>query len=285
MKFLTIGSDPEFFVLDPKGKPFPATLFAKGTKDKPIPIKSLGKGFFEQRDNLSFEGNIPPCTTKEEFITNMHKLRNCFMQKVQSKGYSLSPNGVDYFADRYLNTAEGMEFGCSKVISAWDSIPTYYNHRATPVLTNCKFRVAGFHIHIGHDSTIQDLKKEQIDLLIARLFDLFLSIPAQIIKPEPERIKTYGMWGMIRVKRYGVECRTLSSYFTQEKWLPWVWDQLMKIELFINTATKKDLISLIQYRYFISSDIPSIEGRFKNLLSNFSNINMLSLFTETKKYL
>jgi hypothetical protein len=273
MKFITIGSDPEFFVLDPAGKPYPATNFAIGTKDNPSPIVN---GFFEQRDNLSFEGNIPPAKTKEEFITSMLFLRNYFQSKVEKFGYSLSPNGVEYFQRRFLTLPEANEFGCSSVISSWDSNILGRCERLTPVLGHLKFRVSGFHIHIGYEEDINN--KCISDILIGRLFDLFLTIPSHNIKPEPERIQTYGQYGMIRSKSYGVECRTLSTFFTQEVHLGWVWDQVMKIEQFINESSRKDLGCLVEYKEFVNPT--NIKKVFIRIFDKFSNKTVLSKFNE-----
>lgn len=283
IKFITIGSDPEFFVLDPQGNPYPATLFAKGNKNNPSPIESLGKGFFEQRDNLSFEGNIPQSSTKDEFITNISKLRQYFINKVSEFDYSLSNNGVEYFAKRYLDTPEGQEFGCSEVVSSWDSTNRKLISRPTPKLHNVKYRVSGFHIHIGYDNFIFD-NKIATDILIGRLFDLFVTIPSQIIKPEPERIQSYGKYGMIRIKHYGVECRTLSTFFTQESKLSWVWDQVMKIEQFINSTYNADLMMIIDKAYITGND-KQIKRIFKSIINNFNDTKTIENFNEIKELL
>lgn len=280
----TLGSDPEFFVLDPKNKPYPATNFAEGTKENPKNIKQLGSGFFEQRDNVSFEGNIPPCYNKEAFVKNMLLLRNYFSEKVGKFGYSLSDNGVEYFDKRFLALPEAQEFGCSSVISAWDSSKTYSSKRPTPNLSRYKFRVSGFHIHIGYELLTNRFSTSEMKLLVVRLFDLFLSLPSQIIKPEPERIQTYGHWGMFRDKPYGVECRTLSSYFSTEKYLPWVWDQIVKIETFINTAKEQDLKILVQYPHIVGNTNTGLEDVFRFLFGKFSSRDCLNSFEEIKRF-
>jgi len=282
IKFITIGSDPEFFVLDPKGNPYPAVKFTVGTKDNPVPIEGA-PGFYEQRDNLSFEGNVPPVKTKEEFIKNVTILRNWFITKISIFGYSLSPNGVEYFAKRYLNLPEGQEFGCSTVISSWHSKIDEFEIRPTPILKNSKFRVSGFHIHIGYiNSPYED--KRNTDILIGRLFDIFLTIPSHIIKFEPERLATYGKYGMIRSKSYGVECRTISTYFTQKNYLGWVWDQLMKIEKFIQKASKSDLDKIISESHLVDGPYIIIDRTLTKIFNNFENKKILKDFEETKKY-
>jgi len=280
MKIVTVGSDPEFFVLDRKGKAYPATPFAVGTKEHPEPILSLGPGFFEQRDNLSFEGNIPPAHTKEEFIKYVTALREYFINKVAKFGCGISSNGVEYFPKRMLITPEGSEFGCSSVVSAWDSSQGNRIMRPTPMLSGFMYRVSGFHIHIG-------IKKEDKDpalswdILLGRLFDIFLTMPSHKIKDEPERLLTYGKYGMIRSKIYGVECRTLSTFFTQPIWLGWVWDQLMKMESFIALCSENDLRQMIVSRYFVT-DQSSIVTALSDIFSEFENKEILNQFDETK---
>jgi len=281
IKFKTIGSDPEFFVLDPKGAPYPATPFSTGTKEFPCPITDL-PGYYEQRDNLSFEGNIPPASTKEEFINNVTTLRDYFSGKVAKYDYSLSPNGVEYFDRRFRKSPEGMEFGCSTVIDSWmsKSSSNHLQERPTPVLGDVEYRVAGFHIHIGYDpTTIVN------DLAIARMFDLFLTIPSQRIKPEPERIMSYGKYGMIRKKDYGVECRTLSSYFTQKNYLPWIWDQLFKLENFLNQCDPYDLVLISRDQQYVGTTENSIVKIFNNIFNRFKNKKILTNFEETNEIL
>jgi hypothetical protein len=284
MKFITIGADPEFFVLDPKGKPYPATLFANGSKENPILIEELGNGFYEQRDNLSFEGNIPPANCRGDFRINMTFLRSYFEHKVAKFGYSLSPNGVEYFERRYLHTPEGMEFGCSSVVSSWDSTSNRIQSRPTPNLAKVKYRVAGFHIHIGVSTASHAFKEHNtLAVVIGRLFDLFLTMPSQILKPEPERIHSYGKYGMIRVKEYGVECRTLSSYFTQTDQLGWVWDQLMKLEEFMTITNHEDLLKIATQAYYVGDTNDSISRVFRGIFEQFTNKEVLLKFKETKE--
>ena len=277
MKFKTIGSDPEFFVLDDKGVAYPATPFAKGSKENP---SSIGDGFFEQQDNLSFEGNVPPSETKEEFIFNITKLKQYFADKVSKFNYSISNNGVEYFSKRYLMLPEAGDFGCSNVVSSWDSSTSGIIERPTPSLADYKFRVSGFHIHIGY-SYSKNIPKHLMDIIIGRLFDLFLTLPCELIHFERERVNTYGAYGIIRSKDYGVECRALSTFFTQPKYLPFVWDQLMKIEKFINNTSEKDLTSLVNRSMMIFSK-DRLLMRFQDIFSKFRDKEVLQLFNETK---
>ena len=215
----------------------------------------------------------------------MTHIRNYFADKVKKHGYSLSSNGVEYFEKRYLSLLEAQEFGCSSVVSSWDSCKDVINFRPTPVLAKSSFRVSGFHIHIGYTQPVKGFGiKANTDILIGRLFDLFLTVPSHTIKSEPERLVTYGKYGMIRCKSYGVECRTLSTFFTQEQYLPWIWDQLMKIELFINSCTVEDLSNIIQYAHLVQGPIVMVDKVFSEIFSHFNNKDVFNLFDETKKY-
>lgn len=276
----TVGSDPEFFVLDKQGNPYPATPFAEGSKDFPKPIAKLGIGFFEQRDNLSFEGNIPVCYDEKSFINNITLLRDYFQSKVEKHGYSISPNGVERFPKRMLNTPEGMEFGCSSVISIWDSNYNNLISLPTPSLKSVNYRVSGFHIHLGLFNCYP-LSRTLYSIIVARLFDLFLTLPSHKIKDEPERLLSYGKYGMVRLKDYGVECRTLSTFFTQKEYLPWVWDQIKKIERFISYIDEEDLPKLSQNAHLVSTSI-DLENAFSDIFSSFKNKECLSKFDETK---
>jgi len=282
MRIITLGSDPEFFVLDKTGKPYPATPFAIGSKEHPIPIPELGQGFYEQQDNLSFEGNIPPCYTKQEFVKNVTLLRNYFLSKVLKYGYSISPNGIERFPKRMLKTKQGMEFGCSSVVSSWDSSgTTNIISVPTPNLKDVDYRVSGFHIHLGLECFYSKPRSNLYSLIIGRLFDLFLTLPSHKIKDEPERMLSYGKFGMIRIKSYGVECRTLSSFFTQEEYLSWVWDQVKKMENFINYINEEDLKKIVKNAHVVSSAL-DVENAFSDIFSTFKDTSFLSKFDETK---
>lgn len=282
MKIVTLGADPEFFVLDDKGKPYPAVPFTTGTKDNPIPIKELGEGFFEQRDNLSLEGNVPPAYSKEEFIYNITALREFFLKRVAEFGYSISPSGIEHFPQRMLNIPEANEFGCSNVTSSWDSNEKSFFELRTPSLSHVKYRLSGFHVHIGIELTEEEKQYPFYwSILIGRLFDIFLTLPSHNIRNEPERLLTYGKYGMIRSKSYGVECRTLSSFFTQKEYLPWVWDQIMKIQDFINMCSKNDLINFTKYGYVVHSYY-SILKVLGDMLFSIENKSILTQFDETK---
>ena len=69
----TIGTDPEFFLQSQETQEFvPASMFfLEHNKDNP---KDFGGGFGVLRDNVMVEFNVPPASSKEEFISNLNKV-------------------------------------------------------------------------------------------------------------------------------------------------------------------------------------------------------------------
>lgn len=64
------------------------------------------------------------------------------------------------------------------------------------------------HIHIGYDNP-----DEETNLAIIKTLDLFLGIPSIILDKDTKRRELYGKAGCFRHKKYGVEYRTLSSFW------------------------------------------------------------------------
>ena len=245
-----MGSDPEFFIVSEDNTPISAVLIAEGTKEEP---KDIGDGFFVQRDNLALEGNIPPAKTKEEFISSMKHLKKYFNDKLDIFGARITNIGEAEFPEYIAMTPEGQEFGCSQIIYGWHN--NYYdipnileiNSADTPSLADSNVRTAGFHVHIGYEILENDHKftKMMVDTIIAKLFDLFLILPSQCMIKEPYRNSTYGLLGNYRSKPYGIECRALSSYFTDDKFLGWVWESVEDIFTYFNTLTEDDIRALL----------------------------------------
>ena len=72
------------------------------------------------------------------------------------------------------------------------------------------------HLHIDVEHQLQ---KQLIQLL-----DFTLAIPGLLLEPDNERKKLYGKAGAYRDNNKWVEYRVLSSWFQQEKYLDFVWN-------------------------------------------------------------
>ncbi len=229
IKIISIGSDPEFFIKNEKGF-LPSTMFVMGTKEIP---EEMGDRFALLKDNLSIEGNIPASYSKEEFINNIEflkKLINIVIENSPVPDAKIEYTDSAKFKKGYLLSEDGMTFGCSNYEDAWD-IKTVQ----TPVLLNLNTRQIGFHIHIGYEIP-EDSKysKQQLNIAITRAFDALISYQSDKVHYSEIRRKYYGKLGSYRDKPYGVECRSLGGFFTQKKYLGWIYDQVMNIEEFVN---------------------------------------------------
>jgi hypothetical protein len=83
-------------------------------------------------------------------------------------------------------------------------------------------RSSGLHVHCGY----QDPEIDR-SLRLVLYFDAFLGLPSIIIDKDDKRRTLYGKAGCFRLCKYGVEYRTLSSYFMKdEEHLRWVFIQV-----------------------------------------------------------
>lgn len=115
-KNITIGADPEFFIVDKRGEAFPATSLFNGTKDSP---ENVGGGFALVKDNVLIEGNIPPANNEEEYIHNMKTLKAMINEVLEIAGLELHAADSMTYKPRFLKHPEAMEFGCSAFKNAW----------------------------------------------------------------------------------------------------------------------------------------------------------------------
>lgn len=222
IKFNKIGSDPEFFLVDKEGNPVPSFLFIEGSKHDP---QVMEPGFSVLRDNLLAEGNIPPVDNKEEFIDNMKTLKRIINILASSGDAKITYADIMKYHPMWINTPDGQEFGCSMYMNAWTG-----KEVQTPMLEG-DTRSAGMHIHISYDIVDKNcgINKTEFNRLIAKAMDYFVGIPSDQIFYSGERRKFYGALGSYRNTNYGgVEYRSLGGFFTQDKYLGWIYDQTMK---------------------------------------------------------
>lgn len=233
IKFKTIGSDPEFGIIDGNNNPLPSFIFFDGTKDKP---KKMGGDFAILKDNLLVEGNIPACETKEEFVDAMKFLKDLIQIPLTTENLKVASEDILEYNEMWINTPDGQEFGCSKFKAAYRK-----RELDTPILNGLK-RPIGFHIHIGYEVLDKSFNRKELNNLIAKAMDLFVGMPSDEIKYTPERRANYGALGSYRDTSYGMEYRSLGGYFTQDKYLPWVYEQTVKAIEFCGIEKNLELL-------------------------------------------
>lgn len=222
----TIGSDPECFLYSPnKDKYVPAVGLIPGTKDNPHPITD--KGHFIQIDNVAAEFNIPACKSEDEFVKEILFVKNHLQKEVlKDTDLILRCIGSAYFNEEDLQSDEAKLFGCEADYNAW----TFEQNKIDKSKVNPCLRSAGFHIHLGYDNPDME-----VSIAFAQAFDLFVGVPSILLDPDTDRRQLYGKAGAYRFKKFGIECRMLSSFFLEtEDLIRWVYQQVIKAINFVN---------------------------------------------------
>lgn len=216
MEKITIGADPEGWLYSKSKKEFiPIIGLLGGTKQKPLIITEEGHAV--QEDNCSWEFNIPPVTTFEDF-RDACNLCLQHIQEIVGDDFVLVQKPSTTFDPKYLKTKKATEIGCSA-----DECAYTYRTLPAPVLTS-NVRFAGGHIHIGWENpTWLD------SLTLLYWLDLYLGVPFTLIDCDNNRKEVYGNAGRHRQKDYGVEYRVLSNlWLADERLMKFMWDQLFK---------------------------------------------------------
>jgi len=246
---VTIGSDPEFFVVEPtitgNRKVVPAYNVMPGTKYNPV---DFGNGFKTLTDNILAEGNIPPAKTAEEFVNNMKNLKNIIYDNFLS-GLDMGLLSLDSASLSYsdLEDPRATEFGCAPYYDAWANKTIRLRD-----LDKTEKRSAGFHIHVGYTYE-GTFKKKLVNIALTRAFDFFVIKWANKVHYDEFREQYYGGFGKMRNTSYGVEFRSLGGYFTKDEFLETVYNKTMNVLEYCNTddniqkllkLTKEDLLTV-----------------------------------------
>ena len=216
---ITVGSDPEFFIYK-NNVPVSSIGIINGDKHMPDEVEP---GYGVLKDNVLIEGNLPPAKTKEEFITNFKNLKRIMSDILEIGGYKLVSADSAEFSKKQLQHPDAKLFGCAPFINAWTM-----GMKSPADLGKMPFRVAGFHWHFGYNYD-GDLASDYLALYLTRAFDYFVVYPSRQIYDDPIRSKYYGDYGNFRITSYGFEARSLGGYFTDDKYLDWLFNQSMKV--------------------------------------------------------
>jgi len=218
-KQFLVGADPECFVVNKKtGEVVDAIPFIPGYKDNPYWITGLGDGYAIQTDNILAEFNIPACRTREEFVSSIRSMKGVITGYLlaQDKNLGILCAATQDVDEKYLQSDQARLFGCEPDYCVY----TMEENSAPGVPKG--YRTAGFHIHCSiEDSFIDNVRSCKA----IKFLDLFLGIPSVIIDTDPRRRGVYGKAGAMRLKVYGPEYRTPSSYMLNDEFLGYMYDQ------------------------------------------------------------
>lgn len=220
VKNVTIGADPELFLINKKtGKVVSSIGIIPGEKGAPYRSDDMPKGYGLEIDNILAEFNIPPVTTKEDFVTAITYMKNYIKKYIKSKNPDLDilcTASMEVDEDQ-LQSSEAKLFGCSVDYNV-------YTQQANPKPKGeqTNLRSAGFHIHCGYSNY-----NVETSLNLIKYLDMYLGVPSVLKDPDTKRRSLYGKAGCFRLTPYGFEYRVLSSYFLRDtKILKWVWSRV-----------------------------------------------------------
>lgn len=228
---ITIGSDPELFIWNKRTNKVVSSIgIIPGEKGDAYVPEGFREGFGLQIDNILGEFNIPPVTTREEFISCIEIMKDYIHDHVSKidPDLTIKCSASELVDEDQLQSDEAKLFGCS---------PDYnvYTRSANdaPEGARTNLRTTGCHIHIGYPKPSISRSEQLI-----KYMDMYLGIPSVIKDPDVRRRELYGKAGCFRLTSYGVEYRVISGVFIKDKeHMGFVWDQTQKaIKAWIENA-------------------------------------------------
>lgn len=212
---LTLGCDPELFLIDIEGKLRASCGLIGGTKEQPDPLP-IGEGYAVQEDNVAIEFNIPPAASAKAFVESVGKTLDFLAFHVDTLyGFRLSNLSAASFPEEELIAPGALTFGCDPDYNAWTG-----KRNPRPKAEDKNLRSCGGHIHIGGYPNF--VRPESV----IQCMDIFAGVPSVLMDNGEERKKLYGKRGAFRAKSYGCEYRVMSNFwvFTPEL-RAWAWEQ------------------------------------------------------------
>lgn len=232
-KNITLGSDPEFFISDKKGKLISSIGLINGTKDSPQLLPFLGEGFAIQTDNVLGEFNIPATNDPHEAMISIAIMKAYVSGFLADKGLLPKYMASGVYKKNQLNSYEAKLFGCSVDYNAWTE-----NENPRPEGDATSLRSAGCHFHFGYeDPTIENT------INVIKALDLFLGVPSVVLDPDTDRRKLYGKAGAFRPTKFGGEYRSMSGYFISSNELTeWCFKQVIAAMEYLNEFGVSEII-------------------------------------------
>lgn len=212
MNSLTLGCDPEVFIVSADGTPISSIGRFGGTKAMPMPID--GEGNAIQEDNVAVEFNTPPCKSADDYIKHIRKNLAFIEERAAEQGLKVLVTPSLTFSDAELEHPDAQTFGCEPDFNAYQGGAV--NPR--PHADDPNLRSAGGHIHVQIDDKDMDI------LTVVKAMDVFVTLPLMRHDKDNRRRELYGKPGAYRKKSYGVEYRTPSNvWITSDDLIRMVW--------------------------------------------------------------
>lgn len=207
---ILFGADPELALQNAKGEAIGAWTVTKGVKDQHEPWPGPVEGMNVHADGVALEFNFKPVNRTEFRKVVSAALRSVsdYVNKSGIQCYQL-PEIENFSAETLMHPLTNT-IGCDPDFCAYDENPD--NPRTcdfNPLAT--KKRFFGGHIHVGYD-------KEMIPpWALVRVIEVLNYLPFLNKDDQKDRRKYYGLGGLFRPKSYGVEYRTPSNFWLQDR--------------------------------------------------------------------
>lgn len=198
---ITIGSDPEFFIVDKFGNFVTPKYVTRGTKDSP---QDYDKGVIHQ-DASAVEFSIQPASTAEEFSSYIQEALDTILI---NPFFEMYPYTAIRLSDEDIKSDESLsEIGCEPDFK-------FINGKLVKrslTYNNTNWRMAGGHIHIGIGKIRdQSILEELLNELDSKFMSWYRKQDFYHAETEAIREAHYGDDGVFRPKPYGLEYRTPS---------------------------------------------------------------------------
>lgn len=219
-----VGNDVEFFLINSKGVITPSWDLGMGTKDSPLKVN----GGFISEDGVSAEVSPAPASSEQEFVENLTTVMDELAKFVKPHGLSLVTKASVKLPDNVLKKSRSRVVGCDEDYDPWGR---NISVNATPTYNRKIFRCSGGHVHVSHPI----LRSNEWKRVAAKLFDMYLGVPAVLMDRDANRRSMYGKPGAHRPTSYpdgscGVEYRVLSNFWTKsDNMTRWVYQQTIRL--------------------------------------------------------
>lgn len=216
---ITVGADPEFFLVGDDGIPISAHEYVPGNKMRPAPVPFGAI----QVDGTAVEFNIEPAKTVSDFIIHM--------ESVLSYLRGLIPGHLQFhfqpsveFPEVYFKKLPFFvkQLGCDPDFNAYN----LGRMNPKPRGSTKPIRTGAGHLHIGWGGFNPEDRAH-----VSNCCNLVIALDRTIGCLEPawcndtKRRNMYGKKGAFRPKPYGVEYRVLSnSWLKYPKLWPWLFN-------------------------------------------------------------
>lgn len=216
---ITVGADPELFIINTKlNKVISAVGLIPGKKKKPY-TKGLPKGFGVELDCILGEFNIPPCSSKSEFVESIKYMKNWIRNYIKNYDEDLDILCASsmLITEDQLQDKEAHILGCDPSFNAYTQ-----EMMPRPDRYPDNVRNGALHIHLGtHCSDPEVVCK------ITKFFDLCCGVPSILYDKDTLRRRCYGQAGDFRFQPWGQECRCLGGFMLNDEYLESIYNGVM----------------------------------------------------------